>query len=29
VLFRSVNEAVLPLGVRTHVLSAIRFLERD
>ena len=24
-----VNEAVLPLGVRTHVLSAIRFLERD
>ena len=23
-----VNEAVLPLGVRTHVLSAIRFLER-
>jgi amidohydrolase len=24
-----VNEAILPLGVRTHVLSAIRFLERD
>ena len=24
-----VNEAVLPLGVRTHVLSAIRFLERE
>lgn len=24
-----VNEAVLPLGVRTHVLSAVRFLERD
>jgi len=24
-----VNESVLPLGVRTHVLSAIRFLERD
>jgi len=23
-----VNEAVLPLGVKTHVLSAIRFLER-
>lgn len=24
-----VNEAILPLGVRTHVLSAIRFLERN
>lgn len=24
-----VNEAVLPLGVKTHVLSALRFLERD
>lgn len=24
-----VNEAVLPLGVRTHVLSALRFLERE
>jgi len=24
-----VNEAVLPLGVRTHVLSAVRFLERE
>lgn len=24
-----VNEAVLPVGVRAHVLSAIRFLERD
>ena len=24
-----VNEAILPLGVRTHVLSAIRFLERE
>ncbi len=23
-----VNEAILPLGVKTHVLSAIRFLER-
>jgi amidohydrolase len=25
----NVNEAVLPLGVKTHVLSALRFLERD
>ncbi|MFN3669990.1 MAG: amidohydrolase [Brevundimonas sp.] len=24
-----VNEAVLPLGVKTHVLSAVRFLERE
>ena len=24
-----VNEAILPLGVRTHVLSALRFLERE
>ncbi len=24
-----VNEKVLPLGVKTHVLSALRFLERD
>ncbi|MDP2116701.1 MAG: amidohydrolase [Brevundimonas sp.] len=24
-----VNEAILPLGVRAHVLSAIRFLERE
>lgn len=24
-----VNEAILPLGVKTHVLSALRFLERD
>lgn len=24
-----VNEAVLPLGVRAHVLSAVRFLERE
>lgn len=24
-----VNEAVLPLGVKAHVLSAVRFLERD
>ena len=25
----AVNESVLPLGVRTHVLTALRFLERD
>lgn len=24
-----VNESILPLGVKTHVLSALRFLERD
>jgi amidohydrolase len=23
-----VNEKILPLGVKTHVLSALRFLER-
>ncbi|WP_374275968.1 amidohydrolase [Brevundimonas sp.] len=24
-----VNEAILPLGVRTHVMTAVRFLERE
>ena len=24
-----VNESILPLGVKTHVLSALRFLERE